>query len=83
MDELLDVFRGRLTVGREAKGVEGVEDTEEVNVVEMCICAGGRSFFGTFRSRGAAAPRPRKERSQERSRPSLALGWVACAESGP
>ncbi len=34
MDELLDVFRGRLTVGREAKGVEGVEDTEEVNVVD-------------------------------------------------
>lgn len=33
MDELLDVldvFRGRLTVGREAKGVDGVEDAEDI-----------------------------------------------------
>lgn len=30
MDELLDVFRGRLTVGREAKGVDGVEDADDI-----------------------------------------------------
>lgn len=27
---LLDVFRGRLTVGREAKGVDGVEDADDI-----------------------------------------------------
>lgn len=30
MDELLVVFRGRLTVGREAKGVDGVEDADDI-----------------------------------------------------
>lgn len=35
MDVLLDVFRGRLTVGREAKGVDGVEDAEDIEVARV------------------------------------------------
>lgn len=39
MDEVLDVleFRGRLTVGREAKGVDGVEDARVRGVVVVVV----------------------------------------------
>ena len=36
MDELLDVFRGRLTVGREAKGVDG-EVAEDIEVARVRV----------------------------------------------
>ena len=43
MDVLLDVFRGRLTVGREAKGVDGVEDADDIEdarVIDVVVVVG-------------------------------------------
>ena len=43
LDEVLDVFRGRLTVGREAKGVDGeiAEDIEVARVRDAVVVVVG------------------------------------------